>query len=66
LLQKCIWIRGANTIALALEIQNLTRMIDKRKSKEVGKTIKLRYSESFGLILSAKRNGYIKSLKPFI
>lgn len=56
----------ASAIALALEIENSILILDELKGRKVADRLDLRYSGTLGLILSAKQNGIINSVKPVL
>ena len=56
----------ASAIALSLEIDNSILIIDELKGRKIAERLMLRYSGTFGLILTAKRQNLIKSVKPIL
>lgn len=56
----------ASAIILALEVSNSILLVDDIKGRRVANEIGLKYSGSFGLILRAKQEGIIKSIRPII
>lgn len=56
----------ASAIALALEIDDSTLLIDDLKGRKVAEKLSLNYSGTFGLILRAKQEGVIQSVKPIL
>ena len=56
----------ASALALALEFENSTLIIDDLKGRKVAERLGLRYSGSFGLILKAKQIGVIESIRPIL
>ena len=56
----------ASAIALAIEIEGSTLLIDDLKGRKVAEKLNLRYSGAFGPILRAKQKGLIQSVKPIL
>lgn len=56
----------ASAIVLAIEMQNAILIIDDLKGRKIAKQMNLVFSGSFGLMLRAKQEGLIKSIKPII
>lgn len=56
----------ASAIALSLEIDNSILIIDDLKGRRTADQLKLRYSGTFGLILRAKQEGILTSIKPIL
>jgi predicted nucleic acid-binding protein len=56
----------ASAIILSLEIADSILLIDDLKGRKIAEQLGLRYSGSFGLILRAKQEGFITSIKPLI
>ena len=56
----------ASAIALAIEIDESTLLIDDLKGRKVAEKLKLNYSGTFGLILRAKQEGFIESIIPIL
>ena len=56
----------ASAIILALETPGSILIIDDLKGRKVADEMDLRYSGSFGLILRAKQEGIITSIKPIV
>jgi predicted nucleic acid-binding protein len=56
----------ASAIALALEIPNGLLLIDDKKGRQLAKRLGISISGTLGTILKAKKNGLIKSVKPYI
>jgi predicted nucleic acid-binding protein len=64
LLERDIDTGEASAIILALETPGSILIIDDLKGRKVASEMDLNYSGSFGLLLRAKQEGFIKSLKP--
>ena len=56
----------ASSIALSLEIENSIIILDDLKGRKVAEKLNLKYSGTFGLILRAKQEGIINSVKPIL
>lgn len=56
----------ASAIALALETDDSTLLIDDLKGRKVAERLNLRYSGTFGLLLRAKQEGIIDRVKPIL
>jgi predicted nucleic acid-binding protein len=56
----------ASAIALSLETDNAILIIDDLKGRKVVERLKLKYSGTFGLILKAKQEGVVSTIKPII
>jgi predicted nucleic acid-binding protein len=56
----------ASTIALALEIPESTIILDDYKARRVAEKLNLNVTGTLGVIIKAKKNGVIKSIKPYI
>lgn len=56
----------ASAIALSLDLENPVLILDELKGRKIANRLNLRYSGTFGLILKAKQNGTIKSVKPIL
>lgn len=56
----------ASAIALAVEIPNSIVIIDDLKAKKLAKRIGLNLTGTIGIILKAKQNGIINSVKPIL
>ncbi|MFO7658516.1 MAG: DUF3368 domain-containing protein [Bacteroidales bacterium] len=54
----------ASAIALSLETDNAILIIDDLKGRKVAERLGLRYSGTFGLILRAKQQGIVTSIRP--
>jgi predicted nucleic acid-binding protein len=56
----------ASAIALSLEIDNAILIIDDLKGRKVAGRLSLKYSGTFGLILRAKQEGIVSSIRPIL
>ena len=56
----------SSAIALALEIENSTLILDDFKARRVANNLGLSYTGTIGIIIKAKLNGIIPSIKPLI
>lgn len=56
----------ASAFALSLEFENAVLIIDDLKARKLADALNIRYTGTFGLFLSAKKQGIIKSVKPII
>jgi predicted nucleic acid-binding protein len=56
----------ASAIALSLEIDNAILIIDDLKGRKVADKLRLKYSGTFGLILRAKKQGIVASIRPIL
>lgn len=56
----------ASAIALAMEYENSLLIIDDMKARKIASQLNLNYSGTLGVIIKAKLNGKIKSIKPII
>ena len=56
----------SSAIALCLDISDSIIIIDDLKGRKSADKLGLRYSGTFGLILKAKQEGVIESIKPVI
>lgn len=56
----------ASAIALSLELENSILLIDDLKGRKTADRLKIKYSGTFGLILRAKQEGIISSVKPIL
>lgn len=56
----------SSAIALALEIPNCTLIIDDFKARKIAQNLGLSFTGTIGIIIKAKLNGTIFSIKPFI
>lgn len=56
----------SSAIALAMEIQNCTLILDDFKARKIAKNLGLSYTGTIGIIIKAKLNGIIPSIRPFI
>ena len=56
----------ASAIALSLELDNSIMIIDDLKGRKIADKLNLKYSGTFGLILKAKQEGIILSVRPIL
>jgi predicted nucleic acid-binding protein len=56
----------ASALALSLDISDSIIVIDDLKGRKIADKLDLRYSGTLGLILKAKQEGVIESIKPVI
>jgi predicted nucleic acid-binding protein len=56
----------ASAIALALETDNALLVLDDLKGRKLADKLNLTYTGTFGLLLKAKEEGIIKSIKPIL
>jgi len=56
----------ASALALALETPNSTVIIDDYRGRKVAEKLKLNYTGTIGVIVKAKINGIIPSIKPLL
>ena len=56
----------SSAIALALEIQNCTLILDDFKARKIAQNLGLNYTGTLGIIIKAKLNQKISSIKPFL
>ncbi|AWA31120.1 DUF3368 domain-containing protein [Flavobacterium magnum] len=56
----------SSAIALALEIQNSTLILDDFKARKVAENLGLNFTGTIGIIVKAKLNGLIPSIKPLL
>lgn len=56
----------SSAIALALEIQNSTLIIDDFKARKVATNLGISFTGTIGIIIKAKLNGIIPSIKPVL
>jgi len=56
----------ASAIALSLETENTILIIDDLKGRKVAEKLRLKYSGTFGLILKAKQNGIVTTIRPVL
>ncbi|MBN1632909.1 MAG: DUF3368 domain-containing protein [Ignavibacteria bacterium] len=56
----------ASAIALALETPGSTLVIDDYKARKIADKLNLSYTGTLGVIIKAKQDGIISSIKPFI
>lgn len=56
----------AETIALAMELNDVIFILDDKKARRVAKQIGLKVIGTVGMLLRAKRQGLISEVKPFL
>lgn len=56
----------SSAIALAMEINHATLILDDYKARLIAKKLNLRYTGTLGVIVKAKIEGKIKSVKPLL
>ena len=56
----------ASAIALALETQNCTKILDDYKARKIADRLGISFTGTIGVIIKAKLRGIIPSIKPFI
>ncbi len=56
----------ASAIALALESKNPLLILDDYKARKLADNLKINYTGTIGLIISAKQKGIIPSIKPLL
>jgi predicted nucleic acid-binding protein len=56
----------SSAIALALETPNSTLILDDYKARKLAEQLRLNYTGTLGVIIRAKNNGIIPSIKPII
>lgn len=56
----------AASISLALEFEDCLLIIDEAKGRKVAKELGIEITGSLGILVTAKRNGFIKSVKPIL
>ncbi|WP_276503602.1 DUF3368 domain-containing protein [Terrimonas pollutisoli] len=56
----------ASAIALALEIPNSTIILDDYKARKIAEQLGIAFTGTIGIIVKAKLNGIIQSIKPFL
>ena len=56
----------ASAIALALETQNCTIILDDYKARKIADRLGISFTGTIGVIIKAKLRGIIPSIKPFI
>ncbi|MDR9367102.1 MAG: DUF3368 domain-containing protein [Balneolaceae bacterium] len=65
-LQMNIDVGEASAIALATKIDKSILIIDDLKGRKIAENLKIRYSGTLGLIIQAKREGIIETVKPIV
>lgn len=53
----------ASALALAVETKNVLLILDDRKARKVAETFKITTTGTLGILLKAKKHGYIPSMK---
>ena len=56
----------SSAIALAIEIENSTLILDDFKARKVAATLGLSFTGTIGVIIKAKLNGTLSSIKPIL
>lgn len=56
----------SSAIALALEIQDSTLILDDFKARKVAENLGLRFTGTIGILIKSKLNGLVPSIKPFL
>lgn len=56
----------SSAIALALEIQNSTLILDDFKARKIAQQLGISFTGTIGVIIKAKLNGIIPSIKPYL
>ena len=56
----------SSAIALAMEIPNCTLILDDFKARKVAQNLGLNFTGTIGIIIKAKLNGIIPSIKPYL
>ncbi len=56
----------SSAIALALEIPNSTLILDDYKARKIANQLGINFTGTIGVIIKAKLNGVIPSIKPFL
>ena len=56
----------SSAIALALEIQNSTLILDDFKARKIAQQLGISFTGTIGVIIKAKLNGIIPSIKPYV
>ncbi len=56
----------ASAIALAIEFETCTLIVDDNKARKVAKSLGLNITGTIGIIVKAKLNGVIPSIKPYL
>ena len=56
----------SSAIALALEIPDCTLIIDDFKARKIAQNLGLNFTGTIGIIIKAKLNGIIPSIKPYL
>ena len=56
----------SRAIALALETPNCIVILDDFKARKIAERLGLRFTGTIGVIIKAKLNGLIPSIKPFL
>jgi predicted nucleic acid-binding protein len=56
----------SSAIALALEIQNSSLILDDFKARKIAQQLGISFTGTIGVIIKAKLNGIIPSIKPYL
>jgi len=56
----------SSAIALALEVPNCTLILDDFKARKIAQNLGLSFTGTIGIIIKAKLNGTISSIKPYL
>jgi len=56
----------ASAIALAIELENCTLIVDDYKARKVASNLGIKITGTMGIIIKAKINGIIPSIKPIV
>lgn len=56
----------SSAIALALEVPNCTLILDDFKARKIAQNLGLSFTGTIGIIIKAKLNGTIPSIKPYL
>jgi len=56
----------SSAIALALEVPNCTLILDDFKARKIAQNLGLSFTGTIGIIIKAKLNGTIDSIKPYL
>jgi predicted nucleic acid-binding protein len=66
LLELQLDIGEASALALALEIQDCTVILDDLKARKLAVRMHIRHTGTLGIIISAKKKGVIASIRPIL
>ncbi|MBS1493438.1 MAG: DUF3368 domain-containing protein [Bacteroidetes bacterium] len=56
----------ASSLALAIELKDSVLILDDYKARKIAKSLDLKFSGTLGILIKAKKNGHIKSLKSIL